>query len=166
MKTSTLVAVIVAIVVVAGGWYWWSQGNMAAPTDTTPTGQTTTTNNPTGSDYQPGNLLLGVNTDAKLGTYLVASNAMTLYKYTKDTPGVSNCSGDCAVKWPPYIVGSTDALSNIQAGVTGKVGSIARADGKLQVTYNDMPLYFWINDKNVGDTTGQNVGGVWFVVTP
>lgn len=33
-------------------------------------------------------------------------------------------------------------------------------------TYNGMPLYYWIEDETPGDTTGQNVSGVWFVVNP
>ena len=39
-------------------------------------------------------------------------------------------------------------------------------DGTMIVTYNGMPLYYWVNDKAAGDVTGQNVGGVWFVVSP
>ncbi len=116
--------------------------------------------------YVQGNLLLGTDSTAKLGTYLIAYNGMTLYRYTKDTAKVSNCTGQCAVNWPPYVVPSIDALSNIQAGVNGKVGSINRADGSIQVTYNGSPLYFYVGDKNSGDTTGQNVGGVWFVLKP
>jgi predicted lipoprotein with Yx(FWY)xxD motif len=55
---------------------------------------------------------------------------------------------------------------NAQAGVGGVLGTIARTDGALQVTYNGAPLYYWKNDTKSGDTTGQNVGGVWFVVKP
>jgi predicted lipoprotein with Yx(FWY)xxD motif len=157
MKTSTVVAVIVALVVVAGGWYWWSQNNMAPATPTTQQVTTSTV---------PETFALRTNTSADLGTYLVDTNGMTLYMYTKDTPGVSNCSGQCAANWPPYVVASADAATHVQAGVAGKVGTITRADGSLQVTYNDEPLYYWVKDTKPGDTTGQNVGGVWFVVKP
>ncbi len=34
------------------------------------------------------------------------------------------------------------------------------------MTYNSWPLYTWVKDKVPGDTTGQGVGGKWFVVTP
>jgi predicted lipoprotein with Yx(FWY)xxD motif len=34
------------------------------------------------------------------------------------------------------------------------------------VTYNHMPLYYWVNDMKAGDTTGQGVGSVWYVVNP
>src|SRR5581483_2981787 len=43
---------------------------------------------------------------------------------------------------------------------------IDRADGSKQVTYNGMPLYYWQGDKAPGDTTGQGVGNVWWVVAP
>jgi predicted lipoprotein with Yx(FWY)xxD motif len=45
------------------------------------------------------------------------------------------------------------------------LGTIIRDDGTVQVTYNDLPLYYFANDAKPGDTVGQNVGGVWFVVT-
>lgn len=163
MKGSGIVLIIVVILIGLGGWYWWSQSqNMP----TTTTAQSTESSATSSSAYASGNLLLGTDASDALGTYLIASNGMTLYRYTKDTPGVSNCSGECAVKWPPYTITATSALSNVQAGIGGKVGYITRADGSMQVTYNDEPLYFWVNDKQSGDTTGQNVGGVWFVVKP
>jgi predicted lipoprotein with Yx(FWY)xxD motif len=28
------------------------------------------------------------------------------------------------------------------------------------------PLYYWVDDRSPGDTTGHEVGGVWFVVNP
>jgi predicted lipoprotein with Yx(FWY)xxD motif len=29
-----------------------------------------------------------------------------------------------------------------------------------------MPLYYYIKDQAPGDTTGQGVGGVWYVLSP
>jgi predicted lipoprotein with Yx(FWY)xxD motif len=118
------------------------------------------------AQYVSGNLLLGADATTTLGKYLIAYNGMTLYTYSKDKTGTSTCSDQCAVNWPPYVVASADSLSNIQAGVTGKVGTITRADGSMQVTYNGKPLYFFAKDAKSGDTTGQNVGKVWFVVKP
>ena len=34
------------------------------------------------------------------------------------------------------------------------------------VTYNKIPLYTYIKDKKAGDVVGQEVGDVWFVVSP
>ncbi len=162
MKTTTIVAIIIVLVVLAGGWYWWSSTQPAAPVTT---GQENTTSS-SSSAYVAGNLLLGTDATTTLGTYLIASNGMTLYTYSKDSSGTSTCSGQCAVVWPPYTIDSADQLDNIQAGITGDVGSIVRTDGSTQVTYKGSPLYFYANDKVSGDVTGQNVGKVWFVVKP
>ncbi len=104
-----------------------------------------------------------VTTKEGLGTFLVDEKGMTLYLFTKDTPGVSNCSGSCLTAWPPLLTSGEPRAGD---GVTGKLGTITRDDGSLQVTYNDMPLYYYVTDVKPGDTTGQDVGGVWFVVAP
>ena len=36
----------------------------------------------------------------------------------------------------------------------------------MQVAYNDIPLYYWVKDVKAGDTTGQGVGDVWYIVAP
>jgi len=101
---------------------------------------------------------------AELGNYLVDENGMALYIFTKDAPGVTNCSGQCLANWPPFL---TEKPPKGDDGVDeSKLGTITLADGSLQVTYEDLPLYYWIGDKKPGDTTGQNVGEVWFVVDP
>lgn len=101
--------------------------------------------------------------DAQLGTILTDTNGMTLYLFTKDVPGISNCYDQCAVNWPPLLTQGDPVLTE---GVAGVIGSTLRKDGTVQATYNGWPLYYWINDHNPGETTGQNVGGVWFVINP
>jgi len=99
-----------------------------------------------------------------LGKILVNSQGMTLYLYTKDTPNTSNCYDKCATNWPPLLVtGTPTGGVDIDAA---KLGTTKRTDGSTQVTYNGWPLYTYIADKSAGDTTGQNVGSVWFVVSP
>jgi predicted lipoprotein with Yx(FWY)xxD motif len=77
-------------------------------------------------------------------------------------PGVSVCSGDCEVAWPPVTVpaGNWPAAGE---GVTGVVGVAPRADGSWHVTYDGRPLYYWQDDKAAGDTTGHAVNNVWWV---
>jgi predicted lipoprotein with Yx(FWY)xxD motif len=102
---------------------------------------------------------------ATLGSILTDSMGKSLYMYTKDTPGVSTCYDKCAINWPPLTI----AAGSIPTGspdVTAKLGTTKRTDGTLQVTANDLPLYYWIKDVKPGDTTGQNVGGIWFVLDP
>lgn len=112
---------------------------------------------------KPADVSLGGNDD--LGSFLVGPNGMTLYIFTNDTPGVSNCSGDCLVNWPPLLV-DAGREPTLQPGLAGTLGTIQRDDGTHQVTYDDMPLYYWINDGQPGDATGQGVGDVWFVIQP
>jgi predicted lipoprotein with Yx(FWY)xxD motif len=101
--------------------------------------------------------------DPKLGDFLAGANGMTLYIYTKDIPGVSNCTGGCLANWPP-LVATGDLLA--APGIPGKLAFITRADGTTQATYNGMPLYYFSGDKAPGDTTGQGVGGVWYMMSP
>lgn len=98
-----------------------------------------------------------------LGNFLVDGKGMTLYLYTKDSPGVSNCKDGCLEAWPPLLTNGDPQAGD---GVTGKLGTITRDDGTVQVTYDDMPLYYYVSDTQPGDTTGQGVGGVWYVVEP
>ena len=41
-----------------------------------------------------------------------------------------------------------------------------REQGEKQTTFRGFPLYYWANHKAAGDTLGQNVSNVWFVVDP
>jgi predicted lipoprotein with Yx(FWY)xxD motif len=101
----------------------------------------------------------------ELGKILTDGQGMTLYLFTPDDENVSNCYDQCAVNWPPLLVeeGQEPAAG---AGLTGELGITERTDGGRQVTYNGMPLYYWIQDNNPGDATGQDVGDVWYVVHP
>lgn len=103
--------------------------------------------------------------DTDLGTVVVDGAGMTVYVFDRDTPGsgASSCSGDCLAAWPPVVAASETPQVD---GVTGEVGTITRDDGTLQVTLEGRPLYLWQNDTAPGDTTGQGVQGVWWVVTP
>lgn len=98
-----------------------------------------------------------------IGTYLTDTKGMTLYLFKKDTAGKSACAGSCVEKWPPFYVETVIVPSDVNAK---DFGMITREDGKKQSTYKDMPLYYFFNDKNPGDTNGQGFYSVWFVVNP
>lgn len=103
--------------------------------------------------------------DDELGHILVGDTGMTLYTFANDEMGVSNCTDQCAVNWPPLTVESADDLVG-DPRLPGELGTTERADGSLQVTYNGWPLYYWASDMARGDTTGEGVGDVWFTVAP
>lgn len=171
MKTSTIVWVLIILAVLVGGWYWMS-GTKYAATPATPSADSTETQTPPAENTQSpvtttttttttttSTAILNINLDSKLKQYLASAKGMALYTYSKDTPGVSNCSGTCAVNWPPYTVAAGTTLS-AAIGITGTaVSTITRADGTTQVTYKGMPLYLWTQDAKPGDVTGNNVGG-------
>lgn len=104
-------------------------------------------------------------TNPTLGSIITDGQGKTLYIFTRDTPGVSNCTGQCAQSWPPLTVtaGTTPTAGQ---GATGTLGTITRQDGTTQITYNQMPLYYFGADQAAGDTKGHGVGNVWFVVNP
>jgi len=99
----------------------------------------------------------------ELGTFLTDAEGRTLYMFTKDEPGTSTCSGECLANWPAFVA---DEPLTLPDGVPGELTQITREDGTQQIAYNDMPLYYYAGDTTAGDTNGQGVGDVWFVVTP
>ena len=98
---------------------------------------------------------------SSLGKILVDSQGMTLYTNKDDSPGTSNCSGECLIGWAPMAISGMPTAGD---GVSGKLGVITRDDGTLQLTYNDLPLYYYTNDAQPGDVSGQGVDSVWSVV--
>jgi predicted lipoprotein with Yx(FWY)xxD motif len=104
---------------------------------------------------------------SRLGRILVDGKGITLYDFVKDKHGTSSCYGACAALWPPL---TTTAKPHAGKGVrTSLLGTTKRRDGKLEVTYNGHPLYYFVTDRKPGQTTGQGVnqfGGPWWVLSP
>lgn len=98
--------------------------------------------------------------ETELGTILVDPEGFTLYVFTNDTAGESTCNEGCIENWPA-VPGDTAIGSDLDASL---FGTTTRADGSEQLTVNDQPLYRYTPDAAAGDTNGQGVGGVWFVV--
>ena len=106
---------------------------------------------------------IAVTEDPVLGPILTDAEGMVLYLFTKDEEGKSNCYDQCAENWPPFTAEEPLTLPD---GVEGELTLIDRDDGTQMVAYNGIPLYYWINDEAPGETTGQGVGDVWYVVAP
>ena len=101
------------------------------------------------------------------GTYLVGPNGRAIYLWVADTGDKSNCSGACAVAWPPVITsGKPTAGTGVNAG---DLGTTTRSDGKEEVTYKGHPLYYFVADKSAGQLKGQgsnSFGAKWWLVAP
>ena len=105
---------------------------------------------------------LKVANNPTLGGYLTDQDGRTVYVFTKDTTSTSTCNGGCAQAWPPL-----EGVATAGAGVDGSlIGVGSRQDGSKQATYKNMPLYYWSGDTKAGDINGQNIQGVWFVISP
>jgi predicted lipoprotein with Yx(FWY)xxD motif len=97
---------------------------------------------------------------AKVGSVTVLTNAkgLTVYTFAADSPGKSNCYGDCAAYWPP-VTGTPSA-----PGIPGTFSTTTRTDGTRQITWNGHPLYTYVGDSAPGQAHGNNLnlnGGVW-----
>ncbi|HLI15679.1 MAG TPA: hypothetical protein VKV23_06485 [Acidimicrobiales bacterium] len=99
----------------------------------------------------------------KLGTVLVDARGFTLYHYLRDARDTSRCTGACASLWPPLLLPKGETRP-VGRGVRG-LGTIRR-DGRLQVTYNGIPLYRYAGDTKPGQARGQGYAHLWTVVHP
>lgn len=109
--------------------------------------------------------MLSATESRQVGWFVADAGGFALYRYDKDSakPPKSTCDGECLKSWPPVLVGEHTMTSGVDPTL---VGSVARADGKKQVTLAGWPLYRYTGDKKAGDLTGQGKGGTWFAVTP
>jgi len=97
-----------------------------------------------------------------LGDVLVDQDGMTLYMFVPDQQqdGTPTCYDECAQAWPA-LEGEASAGDGIDESM---LGTVERDDGTQQVTYNNLPLYNFSGDESAGDTNGQGLNDVWWVV--
>jgi len=113
-------------------------------------------------------IVIKLATSPTLGSYLTDKDGNALYFFSNDANGANNCTGGCITAWPVF---------NITGLIQAQIGngldladftSITSANGP-QVAYKGWPLYYYapagIREAS-GQTTGEGVGGVWFVAKP
>ena len=130
---------------------------------TTTAGGAATTEGTTSPGTTEGAATVTVATSDEYGEYLTDADGVTLYLFTNDEGGESVCYDGCAQTWPPLTVEGTPTGGE---GVSAELGTTERRDGSVQVTAGDWPLYYYAADESPGDTNGQGVGGVWYLVSP
>lgn len=104
---------------------------------------------------------------SRLGTILADGEGKTVYLFEQDRTTASTCSGACAQAWPPVTTdGAPKAGSGAQAAL---LTTTKRSDGTMQVVYGGHPLYYFVRDRDAGDSYGQGINGFgaeWYVLGP
>jgi predicted lipoprotein with Yx(FWY)xxD motif len=100
------------------------------------------------------------------GKALFGPSGKVVYVFGADRGSTSRCYGVCAKAWPPLLTTSGPlAGPGVQARL---LGTTKRKNGRLQVTYNHHPLYYYSADK-VGKIMCQHAnmhGGLWLIIKP
>lgn len=99
-------------------------------------------------------------------SYLVDDQGRTLYLFSNDEAGLSNCEGNCAEIWPPF---QTESIILPSPFSPTSYQRITRNDGSSQLTFKGQPLYYYDADQDGisearGETNGQGIGNVWFII--
>jgi predicted lipoprotein with Yx(FWY)xxD motif len=180
VRTTALAILLLAFALAVAGC--GGEDEARAPVTTAETARATATKTSRSADADPTALArrppgsAGLRVPAKrarmlakssdFGRVLFDANGQVVYAFEIDRKNGSNCtSADCVKAWPPVL---TREPPSAGAGLNeGLLGTIRRSDGKLQVTYNGRPLYFYEHE-GPGEIKCHNVdlhGGRWWVVT-
>lgn len=127
---------------------------------------------PAGLLAQPtNNFTLAQGNVQGLGSLVATAKGQTTYALLADSwnhdekaAALAACDQACKAQFAPV-----KALSEKPQGwllAQGLVGTVKRADGTLQATFNGYPLYTFAGDKAPGDANGQGFHSVAHVVNP
>lgn len=101
------------------------------------------------------------------GEYLTDQEGRTVYLLEhRDEPDA--CVDACADAWPPVLVEGSGQVT-ASGAQQDLVGTVARPDGTLQVTYDGHPLYYFARDEVAGSMLGHDMHdewGEWYLVSP
>jgi predicted lipoprotein with Yx(FWY)xxD motif len=158
MRNRWLAASVLAAAAVVGLAACGGSSSSSVPT-------TTKTSDPATSSAN-SDLAAGIKTTTIDGrTVLTDSAGFVLYWFAPDTPTTSKCNGSCATFWPP-LIGTPSLGSGVT--LTGQLGTIKRANGQVQATYDGHPLYLFKTDTSAGMWTGNDIvasGAKWWLMT-
>ena len=152
MRLSIIGSIAAAAALLIAGCGGGSSGSSSTPAAKSPSGTA---------------LVNSASTDA-LGDIVVGPTGRTLYVFKKDTGPNSTCSGACAAEWPPLTTASGKITTSGNVSMSA-LKTVRRSDGKMQVTFNGHPLYYFAGDAAAGDANGQGLdtyGAKWYVVAP
>ncbi|GAA3601972.1 hypothetical protein GCM10022223_17150 [Kineosporia mesophila] len=115
--------------------------------------------------YRDGSVTLQVVESERFGQYVVDGEGFTLYRFDPDdaNPSKATCNDDCAVTWPPTLAARTVQFSGLDRSA---LGVVSRQDGSVQMTVGGWPVYRFSKDTQPRQSSGEGIGGTWFVVAP
>ena len=102
--------------------------------------------------------------ESSLGQIITDGAGKTLYMFQPDEAGTPTCYDDCATAWPPLLA---DDPASVTVGTgldASKLTVVPRTDGGSQLKYGAWTLYYFANDAAAGDTNGQGLNDVWWVI--
>ncbi len=107
---------------------------------------------------------------SQFGNILVSQNFQSIYFFTSDVNGGSNCVGGCLSAWPPVVIGESE-LTVGTGLLASDFSTITRSNGQIQLTYKGWPLYYFSPDadgdlEENGAIQGDGIGGAFFVAKP
>jgi predicted lipoprotein with Yx(FWY)xxD motif len=131
----------------------------------TPVPTTATATTPAPTTPAPVTDTVTVVSNPQYGQILADANGRTLYYFLRDTPGsgMTACTGACPANWPAFSAGNIQVSEPLRAS---NFGTITLSDGRLQTTYLGWPLYYYSGDMAAGDTKGNGVLNIWYVMAP
>jgi predicted lipoprotein with Yx(FWY)xxD motif len=95
--------------------------------------------------------------------YILTADEKTTSAHNK----LSACYNACTAVWPPVLASKLPAVSGLAK--RSLVGLITRRDGTKQVTYNGLPLYYYVADAKAGESVGNHLKdrfGLWIGMLP
>jgi predicted lipoprotein with Yx(FWY)xxD motif len=101
-----------------------------------------------------------------LGSMLTDGSGRTLYLFAPDKRNMSTLSSAGRAVWPPFTASRRPAAEH--GAQAGQIGQVSGAPGSAQVTYDGHPLYYFVGDRQPGQSTGQGLnefGGRWYVLS-
>jgi predicted lipoprotein with Yx(FWY)xxD motif len=104
--------------------------------------------------------------DSDYGRVIADGKGEAFYLFDKEDSKKPECYGACAKVWPPVLTkGKPVAAKSVNQKL---LGTVKRSNGKLQVTYADQPLYYYVDDApgTILCHDVEEFGGLWLVVKP
>src|SRR6185312_13392448 len=105
-----------------------------------------------------------LDSNALVGTHIVDKDGRSLYFFSNDANGQSNCKGGCLATWPIFLA---DSAATFATGLNASdFKTITTSTGAKQTTYKGWPLYYYAPagvPELAGETKGEGIFNIWFV---